>query len=415
MHTRHDRRGYQILLVALLSLTFGVVFFDRNAMSFLMPFVAPDLGLTNTQIGMLSAALSFTWAISGILLGAASDRANRRKLFLVTAVVAFSLCSVISGFAGSFLVLLGTRLLMGAAEGPILPISQSITAAEIEPRHRGMSMGIVQNFGSNLLGSFLAPVLLVSLAAAFGWRVTFYLAAVPGLLCALLIAWLIHEPLRSDQESISKVSADRISYAAALAERNIVLCACISVLLIAYLTITWAFMPLYLTKVRGYSAGEMSWLMAALGLSAAVSSIIVPGASDRIGRKPVMVAAPLLGLILPLAALYYEGSSLVLAAIFFVGWFVNGCFPLFMATIPSETVTARFVATALGLVMGTGELIGGVGGPILAGAISDAFTTSFAMWFLIALTGSAALLSLGLKETLVRVSAVSAHNQGVSA
>ena len=53
---------------------------------------------------------------------------------------------------------------MGAAEGSILPISQSLTASEVPPEKRGLAMGVMQNFGSNLLGSFVAPVALVALA-----------------------------------------------------------------------------------------------------------------------------------------------------------------------------------------------------------------------------------------------------------
>ena len=48
-------------------------------------------------------------------------------------------------------------------------------------------MGVTQNFGSNLLGSFVAPVALVTFAVAFGWRHAFFLAGVPGLVAALLM------------------------------------------------------------------------------------------------------------------------------------------------------------------------------------------------------------------------------------
>ncbi|MEY4501570.1 MAG: hypothetical protein RIS52_1460, partial [Pseudomonadota bacterium] len=51
-------QGYQIFLVLILSLNFGILFFDRNALNFLMPFVQPDLKLTDTQVGMLSSGLS---------------------------------------------------------------------------------------------------------------------------------------------------------------------------------------------------------------------------------------------------------------------------------------------------------------------------------------------------------------------
>lgn len=167
---------YQVLLVGLLSLNFGVLFFDRNALNFLMPFVQPDLGLNNTQVGMLASALSLTWAISGFLVGRLSDRTGRRKSIIVVATLAFSLCSFVSGIASSFLMLLGARLLMGFAEGGVLPISQSLTAAEVSPERRGLAMGVMQNLGSNLLGSTAAPLLLVAIAAAAGWRSAFFVA-----------------------------------------------------------------------------------------------------------------------------------------------------------------------------------------------------------------------------------------------
>ena len=102
--------SYQITLVLLLSINFGVLFFDRQALNFLMPFVKPDLKLTDTQQGMLSSALSLTWALSGIFIGAWSDRVGKKKIFIVVAGVLFSLCSVFSGLATGFMMLLGARL-----------------------------------------------------------------------------------------------------------------------------------------------------------------------------------------------------------------------------------------------------------------------------------------------------------------
>ena len=132
--------GYQILLVGLLSLNFGIVFFDRNALSFLMPFVQPELGLTNTQIGLIGSALSLTWALSGLLVGGASDRVGGRKVFLIIATIVFSLSSFLTGLATSFLLLVGARMLMGAAEGSIMPISQSLTASAVAMSVRGRTI-----------------------------------------------------------------------------------------------------------------------------------------------------------------------------------------------------------------------------------------------------------------------------------
>lgn len=391
--------GYQVWVTALLSLNFGILFFDRNALNFLMPFVQPDLQLSNTQVGMFSSALSLTWALSGLLVGRISDKLGSRKPVVVVATVAFCLCSFISGAASSFLMLLGARLLMGAAEGGVMPVSHSMIVSEVAPERRGLAMGVAQNLGSNLLGSGLAPLLLVPVAVAAGWRMGFYLAAVPGLLTAALIWFTLREP----PVEIHDDASPRVSLREAFAHRNVILCALISILLVSYLVVCWAFMPLYLTKERGFAPETMGWLMATLGISAGLGSFVVPAISDAIGRRPVMIFFSFLGVILPLGGLYYEGSTWVLAAIFFFGWGLNGLFPMFMATIPSESVDPRLTATLTGVVMGTGEVLGGVLSPFIAGSLADVYGLSAPLWLMFGCTILAGILTLGLIESAPRV------------
>src|SRR3984957_49315 len=185
---------YETRLMWVLTITFGFVFLDRNAANFLMPFIADDLHFNNQQIGLVASALSFTWAVAAFLGGAYSDRTGNRKSLLLITVIAFSLCSFASGLALSFLTLFATRLLMGLAEGPILPIAQSLVAIESSAAKRGNNMGVMQNFGSNMLGSFAAPLILVAVASSYNWRWAFYLAGVPGLIMAMLIAKYVREP-----------------------------------------------------------------------------------------------------------------------------------------------------------------------------------------------------------------------------
>lgn len=391
--------GYQAWVVGLLSLNFGILFFDRNALNFLMPFVQPDLGLSNTQVGMFSSALSLTWALSGLAVGRISDRLGSRKPVVVIATLAFCLCSFVSGVASSFFMLLGARLLMGAAEGGVMPVSHSMIVSEVAPEQRGMAMGVAQNLGSNLLGSGLAPILLVPVAAIYGWREGFYLAAAPGLITAALIWFTLREPPVEQHDE----NNPKVSLAEAFRHRNVVLCALISILLVSYLVVCWAFMPLFLTKVRGFEPGTMSWLMAALGVSAGIGSFVVPAISDAVGRRPVMIFFAFLGVILPLAGLYYTGSAWILGAIFFFGWALNGLFPMFMATIPAESVDPRLTATLTGVVMGTGEVLGGVLAPFIAGALGDRFGLSAPLWLMLGCTVLAGILAMGLVESAPRV------------
>jgi ACS family hexuronate transporter-like MFS transporter len=402
--------GYQVMLAALLSINFGIVFFDRNASNFLMPFIQPDLHLNNTQVGVLAGALSLTWAIAAFGIGLVSDKTGSRK-----GLLAFSVCSFLTGIAASFAMMLGARLLMGVAEGGIMPISHSMIATEVEPRHRGLAMGVTQNFGSNLLGSFVAPVLLVAFAQHFGWRHAFFLAGAPGLLTALLMWRFLKEaPIDAAVAPAGAIQTGKSgsgSLREALAERNVVICAVMGVLLVSYLVLCWAFMPLYLTQVRQYDAQTMGWLMGTLGISATIGAFAISALSDRVGRRPLLIIMPLIAVILPLGAMYYEGSVWGLAAIFFVGWGVNGIFPLFMGTVPSESVSPRHMATALGICMGTGEILGGVLAPSLAGTVADRVGLQAPLWMMLGVTVAGALLAFGLRETAPRVVATGAQRR----
>jgi MFS family permease len=394
---------YEQRLIWVLGITFGFLFFDRNAANYLMPYITDDLHFNNKQVGLVASALSFTWALSAFLGGALSDRTGRRKVILLASVIAFSLCSFLSGLAGSFAALLGARLLMGLAEGPFLPVCQSLVASESDPARRGHNMGVMQNFGSNILGSFLAPLVMVAVAQHWSWRAAFFLAGVPGLVMAALLARYVREPQRIPPTTATAAATDGgISHLAMLRHRNILLCVLISVFMVAWMVLGWVFLPLFYTKFRHISGHAMGVLMSVLGLSAAFFSFVVPRLSDRFGRRPIVVVFNLIGVGVPLAALYCGSSLYLLGALIFLCWSASGTFPLFMGTIPSETISARYVATSLGLVVGIGEVLGGVGAPAGAGWAADQFGLSAPLLIQAGCAVLGALLALGLKETAPR-------------
>jgi len=391
-------RGYETGLMLLLSFAFGFVFFDRNSMNYLTPFVAPELGMSNTQIGLLSSGFSFAWAVVGYLGGAMSDATGRRKSFLVVTFFIFSVCSVLSGLATSFVVLLACRILMGMSEGPIMPVTQSLVALESGESRRGLNMGFVQNFGSNLIGSTVAPLVLVKLANLYGWRTAFYIAGIPGLILCLLIWRFVREP-RIETVASATDRAPKLRPLEMLGMPNLALCILISIFMVPWMILAWVFMPVYYVSVRHLPTSEMSVLMSVLGVSAAVFSFIVPGISDRIGRKPVVAIFSFVGVLTPLALLYATGPVWVMAALVFLGWSASGVFPLFMATIPAETVPPRYLATSMGLVMGLGELIGGVGTPVAAGWAADRYGLRAPFYIECVLALVAGVLALLLTET----------------
>ena len=392
------RGSYETGMILLLSIAFGVVFFDRNATNYLGPYLVKDLGLTNTQLGEISSGFSAAWAIAGLLGGRLSDASGKRKPLLLVTFVIFSLCSFMTGMAGSLGVLLLSRILMGLSEGPILPVAQSLVALESSESRRGLNMGFMQNFGSNLLGSFVAPIVLVWLAEAYGWRNAFYLAGVPGLVLAALIWKYIREPVTHEMTAVA-AKAGRMSVAEMFQYRNLWLCVLMCICMVPWMILAWVFLPQYYANVRHIPAAQASYLMGVLGVSAATFSFIVPGLSDKLGRKPVMVVFSLIGVLVPLAVLYYPGSLVTLGALIFLGWSASGVMPLLMGTVPSETIPVKYIATTLGIVMGLGELIGGAVTPTLAGMAADTYGLGATLLIEAGLALMTGVLALFLIET----------------
>ena len=203
--------SYENRIVALMALTFGCLFFDRLALNFLMPYVAKDLQLNNTQIGLLAGGLALAWAFSSFFSTAWAETNNKKKMVFVAAIFTFSICSFGSGFAMSFAALLVARIVMGFAEGPVIPLAQNFVERESSPHRLGLNSGLLQAVGSALCGSILAPVLLVQIAENQGWRNAFYVAGAPGLLMGLLAWWFIRPSTAESVGEKSEHSALNIS------------------------------------------------------------------------------------------------------------------------------------------------------------------------------------------------------------
>lgn len=367
---------YENGIVSLMALVFGALFFDRLALNYLIPYVAKDLSLNNTQIGLLAAGLSLAWAFSSYFTTAWSESRNKNKMTFLIAVVLFSVCSIGSGLATGFAMLLVTRIIMGLAEGPVIPLAQLFVERESSPNRLGINVGILQAVGSALFGSIIAPVLLIQVAEDMGWRSAFYIAAIPGLILALIAFLYIKS---STAENRGTRSAARPNFRDLLRYHNIrwgVVAACC---VMGWWFATLPFITKYFTDIQGMEAGEMQKTMGLLGVSMLVFSLFFPGISDKIGRKKALLIATALGAFYPFAVFFLNGSGLHLPAMF-LSYGMVGAIPLVAAIIPSEAVPNRLKGIAIGFVTAIGEIVGGVLVPAVSGALSDLVDDSAFLW-----------------------------------
>jgi MFS family permease len=387
--------SYENKLVMLLSVTFGLVIFDRAALSFLVPFLDKDLHVNNTQVGLLTSMLALGWAVSGYVLGALSDKTGKRKKYLIAAVAIFSICSFMSGLAESFAFLLIARIIMGLAEGPVLPLAQSILIDASTKKRKGFNMGFMQSFGGGVV-MMVAPIVLVTLAADLGWRNAFFITGLPGALVAILILFVVKEN-KNTGRTIEKTY--RLSVGSVLKHRNVSLTVLLSCFMMTWLFAQVTFLPKYLIAIKGLTAQDMGVAMGAFGLGTVLWGVLAPALSDRLGRKPIVVVLFLLGLLMPFGVLYFGNDLVFLCAFIIVGSSVSGCFPIVLATIPSETMSRQYVAQTIGLVGGIGELAGGFLAPATTGWFADRFGLQAPFFIAAGVALMAGLLACLLHET----------------
>jgi MFS family permease len=395
-------RRSEVAALLILSLVNGIVALDRLAVNFLSPYIVKDLGLNNTELGLLSSALSGAISISGLLFSAWADRTGRHKGVLIWVLIAFSLLSGGGGIATGFATLFAARLLLGVTEGPLVPIAQTIMGATSHPSRRGFNMGAMQITGAFLVGAMLGPVITVYSAERIGWQHTFFLTALPGLICALLVALFVRMPYGATaavHDLAAPPTEPPPSIFALLKSRNLVLCMALAALFTGWLTIQNVFMPRYLVETVGYSPETMAGMLSLGGIGGLVGGLLLPALSDWLGRKPLVIAGGFLCVLVPAALLLVPDQPILLGALLALGGTTVGAAPLFLAVIPSESVSPARVATAVAMSFSSAELLGGMCSPPIAGWAADTWGLRAPFYLDIALAIACGIVALALRET----------------
>ncbi|PLS05398.1 MFS transporter [Neobacillus cucumis] len=391
---------YENFLVITMFLIVGLVFLDRLSLGFIFPKIAPELGLSNTQLGITVSVTGLFFGLSTLIFASLSDFIGKKKPMLVIFVFLFSIATLLSGIVGSFATLLLVRGIMGLAEGPVMPLVQSIVIHESSEKRRGLNMGIVQS-SSSLIGGTLAPVLTVALAASFGWRSSFYIIAIPGILMGLIIWKFLKEPKPSMSPHVVPIKSKptKADYIRVFKTRNVWLSTIVGICNMIYILSLTAFLPTIYAEATNYGEAQIRMLLGLMGLMMFIGQFGGAAISDRIGRLPAIKVFSLLAIFLPISiALSFHNFGVLLISIlvFSLG---NGYQPLIMNIIPAESVSRTFSATAISFVILTSEIIGGSFGPTVSGILADRFGLLAPLWVTAAAAFVGFLFTFGIRET----------------
>jgi MFS family permease len=188
----HKVANGAILALTILSLINTLNFFDRTLLGALAEPVRKEFMLSDTALGLLGTVFIVIYAFVGLPFGSLADKWHRTRL-VALGTAFWSLLTAATGAAHTYAQMFLARLGVGIGEAACAPAAQSIIGDLFPSRRRALAMGI---FMLGLpAGIFLAYLTAGQIGSRWGWRATFYLACLPGLILAALVL-AMREPLR---------------------------------------------------------------------------------------------------------------------------------------------------------------------------------------------------------------------------
>jgi MFS family permease len=193
-------------VVAICMAAYVLSFVDRQILSLLIGPIQADLGISDTQFGLLHGfAFAIFYATLGVPIAGFSDRMARPAV-ISAGIAVWSLATAACGLAGSFAALFGARVMVGAGEGALSPATQSLIADLFSREKLGRALA-VYSLGS-FVGAglaFVAGGAVIAAATAHGtvhiaglalrpWQLCFMIVGLPGLLLALIVAMTVRDP-----------------------------------------------------------------------------------------------------------------------------------------------------------------------------------------------------------------------------
>ena len=402
--------SYEWRAVTLLGIGFGLVGLDRWIIASLLPLgMAADLGLDVQDGSNAIGALGLAWGVLAIFSGRFSDKVGHRKV-LIPAIVLFSLLSGLSGVVTGVTGLIAIRALMGAMEGSYCPTSFTAVAAASLPKRRGFNQGLQQS-GFALLGLGLGPIIATQLLHVVpSWRWVFWIVAIPGFIVGALLFAVLREPAQTQGGALIGATQASGRWLEVLKRRNIVLGMLALFCAMSCVFVLSALVPTYLVSYLKLSADQMAIVTSALGFGGFFGQFGVPGLSDVFGRRAVAVVG-FVGAAASLWLFAHTGANppALFAGLFVVSFFCLGNVALITGPIATEAAPAGLISSAIGVVVGTGEIFGGGIAPSIAGYVANHYGIENTLY--VALTGVTlgVVVSVLFKETAPRKTALAAN------
>jgi len=377
-----SKLAYKHYMLGLLTIVAVFNYLDRTVLSLLLEPIKQDLELSDSQLGLLTGfAFALFYAVAGIPIARWADRGNRNTVVASTTAL-WSIMVVFCGLVGNFTQLLLVRVGVAVGEAGCVPPAQSLIAEYFDRTERPQAMAIywlcypISVIIGYLAGGWLSEV--------FGWRITFMVIGVPGILLAILVKLTMHEP-RVIQEKI--IEAEQPSFKEVLntlwrqrSFRHIVAAFCVGNFFGTGI-ILW--MPTYFIRSYGMETAELGfWLAFSWGFCGLSGGLLGGFLATRYAARKealqirmVAFAGVLLGLLFMLT--YISSNKYVALTFLAINSFLLTMSNGIIFSAIQSLVEIRMRAIAMASIFFGANLIGLGLGPIGVGVLSDLLVPMF--------------------------------------
>ncbi len=367
--------AHSIFVLGFLTLISTLNYFDRSVISLVLPLIKKEFGVSDTTLGVVTSVIMF-YAVIGVPIAWLAERWSRRNVIAI-GLFFWSLMTAVTGFAGSIWQLGIARFFMGVGEGCGLAPSQSLLSDLFSRARRPMVMAVLAT-ASSVAAIVYSPA-AGWIAHHWGWRWTFYLAGIPGIILAALFLLTVKEPPRRRISGEAAPAPARLleSLRFVLGSRTFILCLLGTTIAGVYLYGVGAWGTMLLVRVRHMNVEQIGiQIQPVRGAVAAVGILLGGALSSWLERYDARWRCWIAGLSLlalaPCEFLYVFGGPV---SVWYPAMLGSSLFsimhqgPIYAAYVGVAKPRMRAVSVSLALLGAT--VMGQLGGPILIGRLND--------------------------------------------
>ncbi|TXG89936.1 MFS transporter [Rhodococcus rhodnii] len=377
--SRRTAWGFTALLVTL----YVVNYADKAVLGIIAQPLMAELGMDNSQLGLVGSLFFLTFTIGGFFAGAINRWLSLRWAILILALCwAAAMLPLVA--VAAFGVLVASRLFLGLAEGPSSALIHTAAYSWHPPAKRGLPGALIAGAAS-ISKIAVAPILAV-VTVSLGWRAALVTLAIAGVLwCVVWLATWREGPYiarAAGADATPAATEPAVPWRTIFLSRTFVGGVLLVMSVYALVTVVLTWLPSYFEVGLGYSRLQAGSMFAFPSIAGLVLMLLSSSIGDRlIGRgatsRVVRIVVPSIGVLVCGAILFALPSisaPAVAVAVVSIGYgFSSSVFPLLNAAV-SEICPPRQTAGTLGVFMAL-MAIGGLVAPYATGMIVDAAAT----------------------------------------